>query len=255
MNLRINNMNTMIKIFRIVILSFAFITVVSFRLNDHQSAAMQISHDPQVRNKQYLPEPRLTSDVSVEETLLNRRSVREFKDEPLTLADVSQLLWAAYGITDKQSSPGFLRGGLRTAPSAGGLYPLEIYVVCGKVEGLKSGIYKYDSQDHSIELMMEGDIRKDLSNAALAQEFIARAPVSLVYTAVFKRTTQKYGDRGRERYVCTDLGHSAENVYLQAIALNLGTCAVGAFTDPMVSMVMQLPDDETPLYIMPVGKY
>ncbi len=98
-------------------------------------------------------------------------------------------------------------------------------------------------------------MRKDLANAALEQEFIEVAPISIVYVAIFNRTTQKYGDRGRERYVCMDLGHSAQNVYLQAYTLNLGTCAVGAFTDKMVSMVMLLTDREEPLYIMPIGKY
>lgn len=248
-------MNHVLKIFRIVMISFAFVMIVSFQLNNNTSATMLNNPDPQTRNKQFLPEPRLTSDISVEEALLNRRSVREFKTDPVKMDDVSQLLWAAYGITHKQSSPDFLRGGLRTAPSAGGLYPLEIYLVTGNVEGLKPGIYKYHSELHQLELLSEGDIRKDLANAALAQDFIAQAPASLVFSAVFKRTTQKYGKRGRERYVCMDLGHSAENVYMQAVALNLGTCAVGAFTDEMVAMVMQLPDEETPLYIMPFGKY
>ena len=202
-----------------------------------------------------LPEPLLTSSVSVEEAMQNRRSVREFKPDAMTIEQVSQILWAAYGINEPRSHPSFLRGGLRTAPSAGALYPLDIYLVCGNVEGLQAGIYKYLSEGHSLELVSEGDIRKELAKAALEQNFIEVAPISIVYVAIFSRTTQKYGDRGRERYVCTDLGHSAQNVYLQAYALNLGTCAVGAFTDRMVSMVMLLTDREEPLYIMPVGKY
>ncbi len=165
------------------------------------------------------------------------------------------MLWAAYGVTEDRSSPSFLRGGLRTAPSAGGLYPLEIYLVAGKVTGLSSGIYKYHSENHTLELISKGDVRKELAQAATDQKFIETAPVSLVYSAVFSRTTNKYGKRGRERYVCIDLGHSAQNVYLQAYALNLGTCAVGAFTDDMVSIVMQLPGNEEPLYIMPIGKF
>jgi SagB-type dehydrogenase family enzyme len=202
-----------------------------------------------------LPEPLLTSSVSVEEAMQNRRSVREFKPDALTIEQVSQILWAAYGINEPRSHPSFLRGGLRTAPSAGALYPLDIYLVCGNVEGLQAGIYKFLSEDHSLELIAHGDVRKDLAEAALEQDFIEVAPVSIVYVAIFNRTTQKYGKRGRERYVCTDLGHSAQNVYLQAYALNLGTCAVGAFTDKMVSMVMLLTDREEPLYIMPVGNY
>jgi SagB-type dehydrogenase family enzyme len=249
------NMNLSTRVFRIALLSFVLIFGVSFHSNKSDMANMQNNPLPQTRNRQYLPEPRLTSDMSVEEALLNRRSIREFKDEQITLADISQILWAAYGITHKQNSPAFLRGGLRTAPSAGGLYPLEIYLVCGKVEGLKPGLYKYLSESHELELLIEGDVRKDLAKAALAQDFIAQAPASVFFSAVYRRTTQKYGKRGSERYVCMDLGHSAENVYLQATALNLGTCAVGAFTDEMVSLVLQLPDEETPLYIMPIGKY
>ncbi len=202
-----------------------------------------------------LPEPLLTSSVSIEEAMQNRRSVREFKPDALTIEQVSQILWAAYGITEPRSHPSFLRGGLRTAPSAGALYPLDIYLVCGNVEQLQAGIYKYFSEAHSLELIAPGDIRKDLAEAALKQDFIEVAPISIIYVAIFDRTTQKYGNRGRERYVCTDLGHSAQNVYLQTYGLNLGTCAVGAFTDKMVSMVMLLPDREEPLYIMPVGKY
>ncbi|MCD4698226.1 MAG: SagB/ThcOx family dehydrogenase [Bacteroidales bacterium] len=201
-----------------------------------------------------LPDPDYHSGISVEEALLYRRSVREFSDEKLTMAQVSQLLWAAYGITEPRNFPSFLKGGLRTAPSAGGLYPLEIYIIAGNIEGLPAGIYKYESKGHLLIPHYEGDVRDDLAKAALQQDFIKEAPLSIFFAAVFKRTTQKYGQRGRERYVCIDLGHAAQNVYLQAFALNLGICAVGAFTDKMVSSVLMLPDDEEPLYIMPVGK-
>ncbi len=237
---------------RMLMIIFVLLLTTSFYISNDKSNTMLPVMIPQ---KVKLPEPRLTSDISVEEALLIRRSVREFKNEAITIQDVSQILWAAYGITEERSSPSFLRGGLRTAPSAGALYPLEIYLVAGKVTGLKAGIYKYFSQDHSLELVSEGDVRKDLAAAALDQEFLETAPASLMYSAVYSRTTQKYGNRGRERYVCMDLGHSAQNVYLQACALGLGTCAVGAFTDDMVSIVMQLPEDEEPLYIMPIGKY
>ncbi|MCF8378391.1 MAG: SagB/ThcOx family dehydrogenase [Bacteroidales bacterium] len=201
-----------------------------------------------------LPDPDFNSGISVEDALMHRRSVREFSQEQITMAQVSQLLWAAYGITERKSFPGFLDGGLRTAPSAGGLYPLEIYLIAGNVEGLEAGVFKYESNGHLLIRHYEGDVRGDLAKAALDQNFIMDAPMILFFAAVFKRTTQKYGERGRERYVCMDLGHSAQNVYLQAFSLNLGTCAVGAFTDQIVSSVLMLPEDEEPLYIMPVGK-
>jgi SagB-type dehydrogenase family enzyme len=201
-----------------------------------------------------LPSPRLSSDMSIEETLLHRRSVREFRNETIKLEDVSQILWAAYGITSARSHPASLQGGLRTAPSAGALYPLEIYLVAGKVNGLKPGIYQYKADGHKLVLSATGDIRRELAEAALSQSFITDAPASLVFSAVFSRTTGKYGTRGKERYVCMDLGHAAQNVYLQATALGLATCAVGAFTDKMVSNALMLPDNEEPLYIMPIGR-
>ncbi|MDZ7386786.1 MAG: SagB/ThcOx family dehydrogenase [candidate division KSB1 bacterium] len=201
-----------------------------------------------------LPEPRTHSDCSVEEALLRRRSVRNYKAEPLNLQELGQVLWAAYGITKEMPLPMFLRGGLRTAPSAGALYPLEIFVVAGEVTGLTPGIYRYRSAGHALELVAAGDRRQELAKAAWDQTFIARAPVVLVYAAVFARTTGKYGERGRARYVCMDLGHSAQNVYLQAEALGLGTCAVGAFDDAAVAKVVGLKNEEEPLYLMPVGK-
>ncbi|MBC7188267.1 MAG: SagB/ThcOx family dehydrogenase [Calditrichaeota bacterium] len=201
-----------------------------------------------------LPAPRLDGDCSVEKALSKRRSVRSYRAEPLTINELGQLLWAAYGITKEMPLPAFLRGGLRTAPSAGALYPLEIYAVVGEVTGLAPGIYRYESEGHALRKIASGDSRKELAHAAWEQSFIAKAPVVLVYSGVFARTTGKYGERGRARYVCMDLGHSAQNVYLQAEALGLGTCAVGAFDDEAVRKVMGLKSEEEPLYIMPVGK-
>ena len=200
-----------------------------------------------------LPTPTLKGTMSVEETMLNRRSIREFKPDALNLDQVSQLLWAAYGITKEMNSPSFLRGGFKTAPSAGALYPLEIYIVVGNVTGLEKGIYKYLPDGHFLIKTYDQDVRGKLAEAALGQEFIEQAPVSIVYSAVFSRTTRKYRDRGRERYVCMDLGHSAENICLQAVALNLGACTVGAFSDLMVRNVIMMPDEEEPLYILPIG--
>jgi SagB-type dehydrogenase family enzyme len=202
-----------------------------------------------------LPEPSLTSDYSVEEAFQNRRSVRSYAEEPLSLKELSQILWAAYGITKKlPGAPAFLRGGFRAAPSAGALYPLDIYVVAGDVDGLEDGIYLYDSENHLLKMTKKGDFREKLAAAALSQTMLAKAPFSLVYSAIFERTTKKYGKRGRERYVMMDLGHSAQNVYLQAGSLGLGTCAIGAFTDIGVKQLINMTKEEEPLYLMPVGK-
>ena len=200
-----------------------------------------------------LPSPSIDGEISVEKTMANRRSQRRYQDRELSAEQLSQILWAAYGVTLPNTDRAFLRGGFRTTPSAGGLYPFDIYVAIGKVKGIEPGVYKFISDEHKIVQTIDHDMRKDLRAAALGQAMVEEAPVVLVYSAIFSRMTGKYGDRGRERYVCIDLGHSAQNVYLQAEALRLGTCAIGAFVDDKVSAVLQLSQEEEPLYLMPVG--
>jgi SagB-type dehydrogenase family enzyme len=201
-----------------------------------------------------LPAPQLTGTISVEEALQNRRSVRSYADTSLSLAEVSQLLWSAYGITQPvENGPAFLRGGLRTAPAAGALYPLEIYLVARKVADLPVGVYWYNSEKHQLVVISEEDRWQALSKAGLTQPHFETAAAAIVYSAVFERNTSKYGERGRERYVCMDLGHSAENVYLQAYALKIGTCALGAFSDLALKKAVGMTREEEPLYIMPVG--
>ncbi|HNW98531.1 MAG TPA: SagB/ThcOx family dehydrogenase [Bacteroidales bacterium] len=189
--------------------------------------------------------------MSLVESLWKRRSIRVYKDTCLSLNEVSMLLWAAYGVSDSVKWGGI---GLHTAPSAGALYPLEVYLVAGNITGLPSGIYRYHPLGHYLTLIKSGDYRVELYEASLYQGMIKNASASIVYSAVFARTTGKYGKRGRERYVCMDLGHSGENVYLQATAMGIGTCAIGAFDDSKISKIMQMPKVEEPLYIMPLGK-
>ena len=192
------------------------------------------------------PQPKKDSDTSIEEALLNRRSIRDYKDELLSLEEVFQLLWAAQGITAPQ-------WGGRTAPSAGALYPLEVYLVVRKVENLEPGVYRYLPKEHKINKTLEGDVSTKLAEAALGQIFIKQAPVNLVISAVYSRTAVKYGERG-VRYVHMEAGHAAQNVYLQAVSLNLGTVVVGGFEIEKVKEILNLPIEEEPLYIMPVGK-
>ncbi|KPJ51984.1 nitroreductase, partial [candidate division TA06 bacterium DG_24] len=154
-----------------------------------------------------------------------RRSIRSYSDAPLTLAEVSQLLWAAQGITNDR--------GFRTAPSAGALYPLEVYVVAGKVEGLPAGIYKYRPREHELWRVDLGDKRRELSGAALGQEPVADGAIDIVFAAVYGRTAVKYGERAT-RYVHIEVGHAAQNVFLQAGALDLGAAVIGAFFDEEV---------------------
>jgi len=193
-----------------------------------------------------LPEPRYDSDVSIEQSLLKRRSTRSYTGEPVTLQELSQLLWAAQGITD--SGRGF-----RTAPSAGALYPLEVYVVAGDVQNLVSGIYKYEPDGHELARLIDGDKRSELADVALAQPCVKEGALAIVFTAVYERTTVKYGERGI-RYVHIEVGHAAQNVCLQAVAMGLGIVPVGAFHDEPVARLLNLPDNEQPLYIIPVGR-
>ena len=195
----------------------------------------------------FLSPPQTEGLVSVEEALYTRRSRRNFRDTALSKEQLSQILWAAYGISEG--------GRLRTSPSAGALYPLEIYVVIGNVTGIEPGVYRYVPEEHKIIRTLDGDVRNELSAAALNQTMVRDAPISVVYIAVFDRVIGRYGERGRERYVFMEIGHSAQNVYLQAEAMGLGTCAIGAFTDERVSELLELPADEAPLYIMPVGYF
>lgn len=198
------------------------------------------------QEKVTLPAPRLTGNVSIEETLNNRRSIRAYTNTPLKIAEVSQLVWAAQGVTSNER-------GLRTAPSGGATYPLELYVVAGNVEGLSPGVYRYIPKEHALQRVMEGDKRVALKDCTLNQNFVADAPVSFVFFAVYERITKKYGERGI-RYAHMEAGHAAENVYLQGVALGIDTVVVGAFTDEKVSALFKSPDGEYPMYIMPLGR-
>jgi len=193
-----------------------------------------------------LPSPRHDGQMSVEEAIFRRRSLRRFTDAPLTLTQVSQLLWAAGGKTvDGVTGP------TRAFPSAGGLYPFRIYLVAGNVTGLNPGVYAFQWRDHSIILVREGDVREALMAAALGQRFVAQAAVSIVWVGDVDLIRRSYGPRGEERYISMDVGGAGQNVHLQAEALGLGTVIVGAFRDSMVQDI--LGTQLLPLYIMPVG--
>jgi len=192
-----------------------------------------------------LPEPRLDSAVSIEQVLRRRRSTREFSNQPLELSHVSQLVWAAQGITGLETH--------RTAPSAGGLYALDLYVVAGHVSGLPPGLYRYDLRNHELALLLDGDIRRELSGAALDQSSVSQAAAIFGVSAVYQRITSKYGERG-VRYAHMEAGHAAQNLLLQAVALDLGAVLVGAFDDGKVKRVLGMSKEEQPLYLIPVGE-
>lgn len=200
------------------------------------------TYNPQIIK---LPEPGFESGTSLEQALLHRRSVRSYTKAPLTLPEVSQLLWATQGITSQQ--------GFRTAPSAGALYPLEIFVAAGEVQGLSPGVYRYLASSHSLKPVDQGDKRNDLWEAGLHQLPLKEAPVVFVLTAVLERTERRYGRRSMQ-YVLIETGHAAQNLCLQAVSLNLATVPIGAFEDSKVSRVLQLDKGTYPFYLLPTGR-
>jgi SagB-type dehydrogenase family enzyme len=186
-----------------------------------------------------LSPPTVPGVLSLEETLAGRRSVRKYAESPLTVDELSQLVWAAQGVTA-------VSGG-RTAPSAGGLYPLEIYVVTAQ------GAHHYVPQGHYLEAENTADLRRELMSAGLDQRAIGDAAAVFVIAGVVSRTEAKYGDRA-ERYVLLEAGHAAQNLLLEAVALGLGAVPIGAFRDDEVAETLALPDGSQPLYLIPVGR-
>jgi SagB-type dehydrogenase family enzyme len=192
-----------------------------------------------------LPDPVTHGTVSVEQALAARRSVRAYADEPITLQQLGQILWAAQGITSAN--------GQRTAPSAGATYPLELYVVAGNVTGLPAGVYKYRPQGHELVPHLEGDVRATVARAAVRQGWVAQIPAMLAITAVAERTRARYGDRA-DRFVAIEVGHVGQNVYLEALSLGLATVLAGAIVDDSVAAVLKLDPGERPMAVMPLGR-
>lgn len=191
-----------------------------------------------------LPEPSKQGQRSLEECLFERKSIREFTSKPITVTQIGQILWAAQGRTNTE--------GHRTAPSAGALYPLEILLATGIVQELETGAFRYIPDEHGLELIIKGEVRDELAVAALDQDCVRNGAAVLILTAIPERITGKYGQRGH-LYMYMEAGHVAQNIYLQATALGLGTVAVGAFYDNTVKRILQLPPKKEPLYILPIG--
>ena len=185
------------------------------------------------------------SQVSLESALRERRSVRKFSTQALDLAQVNSLLWAAQGITNAE--------GHRSVPSAGALYPIELYLTAARVNGLSSGIYKYVPAASCLNSHLAGArFLPELAGAAPRKEWLASAPAALIICADYSRTMKRYGERGR-LYVAMEAGHTAQNIHLMAAGLGLGTVVVGAFITEQVHKILNLPDAETALAIMPAG--
>lgn len=182
-----------------------------------------------------LPAPSTKGGVSVEEAIARRRSIRQFADRELSLTEMGQLAWAAQGITEPSR-------GLRAAPSAGATYPMELYLAT------REGLFHYQPVGHRLAKVASGDVRPALSG----QPAVRQAPVTFVLAAVYERTRSRYGERA-ERYVHIEAGHIAENLHLQAVALGLASVPVGAFDDAAVARALNLPADQAPIYMVPVG--
>jgi len=194
-----------------------------------------------------LPKQQTKGPVSLEQTLASRRTCRAFQTKPLLLKELAQLLWAAQGITG-------VNGRLRTSPSAGALYPLDVFAVVGasSVQGLDAGVYHYLPSQHGLRMITSSDLRKEAARACLEQMWMAGAPVSLVLTAEYRRIEGKYGATGRS-YAVMEVGHAGQNIFLQAEALGLGAGIVGALDDAGLAKVLHLPEAHEPLIVMPVG--
>ena len=194
-----------------------------------------------------LKQPVLDGSISLEKAIKQRRTIRSFGYQPITFQQLSQILWAAQGITGVSDFG-------RAAPSAGALYPLDVYTVVGKnsIETLDSGVYHYNPRGHSIRKVADEDRRKDIAIASLRQMWMGEAPVLIVLTAEYHRINIKYGNRGI-RYAHMEVGHVGQNIFLQCQALGLSAGIVGAFHDREVAKILRANKDHEPLIIIPVG--
>jgi len=194
-----------------------------------------------------LPDPS-QGNLTLEEAIDRRRSIRDYSGRPLPIASVSRLLHASSGITGEGGDPH-----LRSAPSAGALYPIETYVVAYRVEGIPSGIYHYRPSGHRLELIREGDFRDEFIAAGLHQDMAGRCNLLYILTAVFRRATWKYGERGY-RYAYIEAGAMSQNIYLQATSLGLGSVVMGAFFDDRVLDLIGVDGrKEAPILLQAVG--
>lgn len=194
----------------------------------------------------YLPPPVYQGEISLEQCLDSRRSHRQYSNKTTSLIKLSQLLWSAQGISDEQS-------GFRTSPSAGALYPFTVYLQIINVHNLSPGIYIYHTDGHFLELIKPGHFESDIADAALGQNWIKEANIIFFLTADFNVTTSVYGSRG-ERYVWIEAGHIAQNIYLQATSLSLGSVAIGAYWDQQINEILNLPVNLTCVYMVVVGE-
>lgn len=190
-----------------------------------------------------LPKPELQSEISIEEALSTRRSRRSYTEEPLTIRQLSQILWAGQGITEE---PYF-----RTAPSAGALYPIDLYIAVNNVTEVEGGLYRYIPEEHYLHQIDSTSYQAKIYSSGLWQEALKSPPVTILLVADYEVITPKYGNRGI-RYTFLEAGHIAQNIYLQCESLGLGTVAIGAFDEQ--GLQQELPVKNNIIYLLPVGR-
>ncbi len=196
-----------------------------------------------------LPEPQFSVDIPFWDTIKNRHTTRAFSNKPLSMMELSLLLFGISGLTRK-----FPKFAFRTVPSAGALFPIETYIVINNVSELKQGIYHYDIENHSLEFLKEGDFQKILSDACYGQRMVAKSAINFIWTAVIERTRNTYAERAY-RYIYLDCGHIGQNFYLVAEALGLNACVVGAYYDDDINEFLDLDENkEFAIYMGVVGK-
>ncbi len=230
------------------IVGLVFFSLLFFNWT-HAENYFSFSTNPASTDLINLPEPKGDRDenekqTSIETALQRRRSIREYGAERLELKELSRLLWAAQGVTDPR--------GFRTAPSAGALYPLELYLTVENVADLEPGLYLYHPEKNGLETISRGEYHAELAGAALGQQPVERAAANLLFGAIYERIKPRYGDRA-VRYTDMEIGHAAQNVYLQAVSLELGTVSIGAFDESRVTELLDLPAAIEPRLLMPVG--
>ena len=226
----------------------------STRENNAQRRTVNPADRPPI-SKKYSDKPRLslpqpeTMHLSLDQGLLKRKSTRQYSEKPLTIEQLSYLVWASTGIQRIENGFHF-----RTVPSAGATYPIETYLTVNNVTGVKPGLYHYAIVAHALETLKEGDIRQDVKDAAMGQRICAEAPLVFLWTSIFKRVTYRYQEHGY-RYIYMEAGHIAQNLALTATAMGLATCQIGALYDDEVNSFLGVDGTEESIVYMSVVGY
>ncbi len=234
-----------LKFFLIAIFVFIIFFAVYSYLNFEKEQKNNLNNQMKKESKISLPKDFVEGSLSAFDSIKTRRSVRDYSKQPLSLKELSTLLFTTQGITSDYK---------RAAPSAGALYPMETYLVVNNVAGLEKGLYHYLVQEHALEVVKIGDFAQEVRKKGLNQAPLENAAVDFIWTAVSERTTKKYGERGI-RYIFIEVGHVSENLYLQANSMDIGVVAIGAFDDQAINKFLGVDSEkETVIYINAVGK-